>query len=769
MSNPPARAMKILAIDDNPDNLTTLKAIAGEALPDCQVLTALGGPQGIELACSEDPDVVLLDIVMPGMDGYEVCRRLKSDAQTNAIPVVFLTALQASRESRVKALDAGAEAFLAKPIDEQELVAQVRAMTRLKAAHRMQRQETDHLATLVAERTAKLQQELVERTRVEDALRASEERYRSILHSALDGFWRTDRQGHLLEVNQAYCTMSGYSEAELLAMSITDLEAVETPAETAARLQRIATKGGARFESRHRRKDGSHFDVQVSVRYRPEDGDSLVVFIADITDRLTIQTTANDSRRALLSLLEDQERDQATMKAAQDRFRDIVNTTDGIVWEADATDFTFTFVSQQAERLFGYPAADWRQPGFWAAHLHPQDKAWATEYCAARTARAESHDFEYRFIAADGRSVWLHDIVTVVAENGAPRWLRGIMVDVTARKNSEIQLQKLSQAVEQSPESIIITNVDAEIEYVNAALLQTTGYSSAELIGKNPRILQSGKTPPETYASLWAALSQGQPWKGELHNRRKDGSEYFEFAIITPLHQADGTISHYVAVKEDITEKKRIGIELDRHRDHLQQLVEQRTAELMLARHQAEAANQAKSSFLANMSHEIRTPMNAIIGLTHLLRHGGTTPQQAKQLDKIDAAGRHLLAIINDILDLSKIDAGKLQLESTNFHLSAVLDHVGSIIGQAAADKDLRIELERDGVPLWLNGDPTRLRQALLNYDRQCRQIHRAGFHRPARPAAACRRRRRNHGAFRGRGYRDRRHARADDAPLPCF
>lgn len=162
--------MKILVIDDNPDHLTTLKAIAREALPDSLVLTALDGPRGIELAYNEDPDVILLDILMPEMDGYEVCRRLKDDAQTSAIPVVFLTALQASRESRVKALEAGAEAFLVKPIDDQELVAQVRAMARLKAAHHMQRQEKEHLAELVAERTAELQQELAERKRAEESL-----------------------------------------------------------------------------------------------------------------------------------------------------------------------------------------------------------------------------------------------------------------------------------------------------------------------------------------------------------------------------------------------------------------------------------------------------------------------------------------------------------------------------------------------------------------------------------------------------------------------
>ncbi len=215
---------------------------------------------------------------------------------------------------------------------------------------------------------------------------------------------------------------------------------------------------------------------------------------------------------------------------------------------------------------------------------------------------------------------------------------------------------------------------------------------------------------------MWAALNAGQSWKGEFINRKKDGSEYVEFAHIAPLRQSDGTVSHYVAVKEDITERKRTGLELDAHRLHLQELVTERTSELEQARKQAESANLAKSMFLANMSHEIRTPMNAIMGLTHLLQHSTITPQQSERLAKIDAASQHLLSIINDVLDLSKIEASRLHIEHTDFHLSGVLDAVCSIIAESARAKALSVQIDTDAVPLWLHGDPTRLRQALLNY-----------------------------------------------------
>jgi two-component system sensor histidine kinase/response regulator len=425
------------------------------------------------------------------------------------------------------------------------------------------------------------------------------------------------------------------------------------------------------------------------------DAGGAVVSHTEITDRVMAERAVQHRKRML-------ERTERAARIAS------------FEWDVDADKMTW---SAEMFRIFG------RDPTTDIPNLEGQGALYTPQsaqqlWDANREAVSDSTPYELELVTVQPGGELRPCIVKGFPERDASgRVVRvtGLVQDITARKAGEAQLRKLALAVEQSPESIVITNTQAEIEYVNQAFLQATGYTTDAVLGQNPRILQSGKTPKGTYTAMWAALAQGRPWKGELHNQRADGSTYIEFAIITPLLQPDGTVSHYVAVKEDITEKKRIGLELDQHRHHLEELVDNRTRELHVARQQAEAASVAKTNFLANMSHEIRTPMNAIIGFTHLLKYSGVTPEQSDRLDKISRAGNHLLSVINDILDLSKIEAGKMQLESADFHLGAVFDAVTSIIGPPAHAKGLRIETEGDALSLWLHGDATRLRQALLN------------------------------------------------------
>ena len=283
-------------------------------------------------------------------------------------------------------------------------------------------------------------------------------------------------------------------------------------------------------------------------------------------------------------------------------------------------------------------------------------------------------------------------------------------------KTAEQSLRRLSTAVEQSPTSIVITDIDARIIYVNAAFTATSGYTQEEVLGQNPRVLQSGETPPEIYREMWETLNAGKTWRGEFINQRKDKSQYIERATISPVREDDGKITQYVAAKEDITEQRRIESELAAYRQHLERLVELRTAELAQAKDAAEGANRAKSAFLANMSHEIRTPMNAIIGLNYLLLQTPLNETQKDKLRKVASAADHLLHIINDILDLSKIEAGKLVLESQAFSPAEILHTVAGIIRAQAEGKGLELHVETDALPAVALGDTMRLRQVLLNF-----------------------------------------------------
>ncbi len=300
--------------------------------------------------------------------------------------------------------------------------------------------------------------------------------------------------------------------------------------------------------------------------------------------------------------------------------------------------------------------------------------------------------------------------------DGRRRALIAIGKDVTDQLRAESLLRKLSLAVEQSPESILITDTDGRIEYANHAVARTSGYALSELLGRNPGLLGSGRTPPENFAALRQAMREGRTWRGELFNRRKDGTEYVDFAMVTPIRQPDGRVSHYLSVQEDITERKRLGAELDRHRHHLQELVRERTEQLNEALLQAEAANRAKSVFLANMSHEIRTPLNAICGLAHLVELEGVKPSQAEWLRKLDQASTHLLGIIDDVLDLSKIEAGKFTLAEDRIEVAALVGSVASMLADRIRSRGLKLLVQTDAFPETLVGDTKRLKQALLNY-----------------------------------------------------
>lgn len=265
-------------------------------------------------------------------------------------------------------------------------------------------------------------------------------------------------------------------------------------------------------------------------------------------------------------------------------------------------------------------------------------------------------------------------------------------------------------------EGAVITDASGTILWVNDAFCAITGYQRHEVIGNNPRVLKSGVHDRNFYAALWQQLSHGGHWRGEIWNKRKNGEVYPEEISMQGLRGPDGQIRRYISIFSDITERKKNENELAAFRDHLQDLVRQRTEELSVALDQAEAANRSKSIFLANMNHELRTPLNAVIGFSQLMaKDSSLAPTLQHNLEIINHSGLHLLTLINDILELSKIESGKLTVAPEEVALHELLDQVVEMMRLRAEESGLSLNLDCPASLPVVTLDPGMLRQILLN------------------------------------------------------
>ncbi|MEX0322960.1 MAG: PAS domain S-box protein [Puniceicoccaceae bacterium] len=283
--------------------------------------------------------------------------------------------------------------------------------------------------------------------------------------------------------------------------------------------------------------------------------------------------------------------------------------------------------------------------------------------------------------------------------------------NLSRRKEAEQQVKKLISAVEQSPVSVVITDKMGDIEYVNSTFTEVSGYSSEEAIGNNPRVLKSEHQPAQFYEELWETILSGKVWKGEFLNKRKDGQEYWEHAAIAPVVDESGEVTHFVAVKEDVTERKLA--------DKL----------LQQAKLSAEAANRAKNTFLANMSRGLRTPLNTILGYSQILRDDTSlNEEQRSNLEIMQRSGKQLQVLINDVLEMSRIESGRAELNSKPFSIHAMLKDVVQMFVVRVKEKGIDLELEEDAS---FSGkviqDESKIRLILINLLRNAVNFTRKG------------------------------------------
>jgi len=440
-----------------------------------------------------------------------------------------------------------------------------------------------------------------------------------------------------------------------------------------------------------------------SVRVAGESGDEIGDLIKGFNEMLEqIQLRDEHLDRNREELEEKVALRTAELMENEERTRIILSAAGDGILTIDGGGVIDSF-NPAAEHVFGYAAGE--ITGKDVAILTPvehkyQIREFVEKYLKVPGPRDSGYRAEAIGLHRDGRRIPLELAVNEFFLHGR-QMFACVVRDITKRKEIEGQLQKLSRAVEQNPASIVITSRDGTIEYVNPRFVEMTGYTLDEAVGQNPRILKTGVHDDDFYENLWKTILAGDLWQGDFCNRKKNGETYWEHALIAPVRGAQGEITHFVAIKEDITESRRAA------------------EELRAAKEAAEAANRAKSDFLANMSHELRTPLNSVIGFSGVLKkefYGKLNEKQSEYVRYIEESGKHLLGLINDILDLSKVEAGKMKLEAAPVALKDVIQASVTMLTERALKNGVQLSVEiGPEVEETIEADERKMKQILFN------------------------------------------------------
>ncbi|MCX7175387.1 MAG: PAS domain-containing protein [Proteobacteria bacterium] len=334
-------------------------------------------------------------------------------------------------------------------------------------------------------------------------------------------------------------------------------------------------------------------------------------------------------------------------------------------------------------------------------------------------------DLDLQIKTARGNIRWVHAQGAARHEAGVPSVVSGTFQDITERKQAQNALvdQKMivELIIEQSLAGYWDWLIQKNEEYLSPTFKKMFGYEDDEM-PNSPDAWQKIIFPEDLPGVFQVFNSHVQsrgaiPYYNEVRYRHKEGHTVWVICTGQVIEwDEQGQPVRMIGCHIDVSKSKRADAEIRQLNAHLESRVVERTAALDIAKKAAEAANIAKSAFLSNMSHEIRTPMNGILGMANILRRDGLTPRQLERLDTIDTSAQHLLSVINDILDISKIEAGKFTLEEVPVVISSLMANASSILSEKAGAKGIRLLIETESLPANLVGDPTRLQQSLLNY-----------------------------------------------------
>ena len=571
---------------------------------------------------------------------------------------------------------------------------------------------------------------LAERQRAEALERAMNlsQHHQTILRTAMDGFVLVDAQGSIREVNDAYCVMVGYSEQELLAMGIFDLEASESREESHAHIQKVTAKGQDRFESRHRRKDGKFIDVEVSVQLRSTDG-SMAAFIRDITERKA--TEAKIKRLSMLyAALSETSQAIVRSKSADELLERVCR----IVVEQGEMKLAWVGMADTAgkvrvqaaygpgiEYLSGIEvssnAGDPQGRGPTGTAIREGKPYWCHSFLndsrttpwherAARFSWKSTAAIPLRLRGKTIGALTIYDDLSEVFDDDVRRLFVemektiGFALDYFANeeelKRTEARFRKFFDL---PLNGTCITSPEKGWMEVNDRLCAMLGYSREEILSRT----WAEMTHPEDLAADVAQFDRilsGEIEQYKLEKRfiRKDGAVIWAEISVGCVRKSDGAVDYCICVLEDISERKAM------------------EGRLNDALHRAEAGSRTKSEFLAIMSHELRTPLNGVLGFAELLSDTDLDGEQKSFAKMIVGSGKHLLSIVNDVLDFSSIEKGAMAIHSAPLVVAELIDSSEQAVLKSAMEKGISLQSVIDpGIPEQILGDDQRIRQILIN------------------------------------------------------
>ncbi len=485
--------------------------------------------------------------------------------------------------------------------------------------------------------------------------------YHIILDEAPDAILIINNKLKIIEANKCASELSGYTNSELLSTSISKLFTEKELKDKPLSVKEIESNKVVLLERKIKTKSGEIIPVEMKSKKLPNG--NYYSSIRDISLRIK---TRNDIQESLNKV-----------KLSEFKYRNLFNNMPLGIFTIQKTGFIES-INQSMVKILGSPSVEesLKFNIFKLPTLKGTELLKDLNTCF-KTGKSFSKIYDYT-------SVWEKNSFVkaqiLPAEKDNFEKVLVIIEDYTSQKEKELQLKILSEGVNNSPASVVVTNAKAEIIFVNEKFEKLTGYSFDEVQGKTPAILKSDFHTDEFYNHLWNTINSGNYWIGEFLNKKKNGELFWESTMISSLKNEHGEISHFMAIKEDITEKKRV------------------EEELKLAKEKAEEADRLKSSFLANMSHEIRTPLNAIMGFSSLIRdYDIASNESAKYLDIIQTNSKQLLNIIDDVLLVAKLQVNQVKVYSSVFIINQLLKELYTDFSKEIelfSEKEIKLQIE---------------------------------------------------------------------------